>query len=103
MPRKFILSQKGQDFSVSLSGFSREDLYGEKTNEKRDETGKPLQSANLSNDGLHIFVSGGLGNTHVDADGTMVTQLKVVDLEGKTCRLLHQCSINRRMTSLPLR
>jgi len=71
-----------------MAGFSREELYGEKAEQKRDESGNVLQSAYLSDDGLHIFVSGGLTMIHLDEDGNLATAMKTVDEEGKEIPLV---------------
>lgn len=87
MPRTFNLEIPGateaQIAAVSMAGFSREDLYGEKTGEKRDTDGNVLQNASLSEDGMHIFTNGGMSNLHLDTNGHLVTAYKPVDADGR--------------------
>ena len=76
----------GTPLQFEMNKVDRTKLYGYKELEVLDESGEPCELNTLADDGKTLIGKGGTGIGHLTADGDWVekSDLKPVDLEGKT-------------------
>ncbi len=83
MPRKLTLQVEGKDIVGSLKAFSRDDVYGKITLERRDNDGVVFKNAYLSSDGTHVIPSSGTGSSYLNEDGFYTKDTIIVGEDGK--------------------
>jgi hypothetical protein len=81
MGRKFkLLLPNGNQATVSLSKFTRGDLYGVKRVEKRSIEGVPLKAVALTADGAHIIPEKATSSNYWTDDGQFVTKNQYINV-----------------------
>ena len=91
MPREFaMLLPDGNQIDVSLSKFTRGDIYGVKRREKRDLEGTPLRKGRITADGFHLIPDKGTSNQDIDEEGNLVERANTVPatIEGEPCPIV---------------
>lgn len=84
MPRKFKLAfmENSPPQEVFMRKFTREDIYGKRTIERRTEEEKSLHPIFVTLDGRHFLVSGSTSSQYVDINGSYVENVVPSDVEG---------------------
>jgi hypothetical protein len=81
MARKFkLFLPDGIDATVSLSKFTRGDLYGVKRVEKRSLTNDVLKSVSLTADGAHIIPERGFSSNFWTEDGRYISKDEYINV-----------------------
>ncbi|MHA1518789.1 MAG: hypothetical protein ACTSRK_01275 [Promethearchaeota archaeon] len=87
MPRQLQFTLDNIDLVGSLKKFSRETVYGKKTELRRDLEGIPLQSIYLSPDGLYLIQKTVAQYMSMEGKYVPKENIKEIDLEGEPLRI----------------
>ncbi len=90
MPRKlFIIPMEGAaPIEVTLRKFTKEDIYGKKTLEKRTANGEPLSHLSVTIDGSYFLVAKSTSSQYFDENGQYVPEVFPTDQVGKPLPLV---------------